>query len=202
MVHRMNDGMQHEMLERRSTLLFTERKVDAAHHVVVREAREKRAHLLLDICPCPQNRVQRRVVLGLQAVTPHRTTTAVEPAPLGAHDMDQCAPNGAIAAGDGLHELLGPQLRHDVEQSPVGPVMVVVQALEIGDSHRRSWHWATILKRPRLAAGPWWIRTSRPRRRSPVAATTPAEREGMRPRSSFREASTRRLRKVPMSRPC
>src|SRR5688572_18606806 len=88
-----------------------------------------------DGVPLVDERVRRRVIIRLERRPALRAATPIEPAPLGAQDVNECVPDGPIATGNRLRELLVRELRNHLEEFLVCPVVVVVETFEILNSH-------------------------------------------------------------------
>src|SRR6266542_6794224 len=147
MMHRVNGRMLHQVPERNGLFRATTNgELNIARQVFIFEAGQEAADVLFDPSPRSYQRFDRRVILGIQARAPLRAATAIEPAPLGAQDVDQGIPNGSVTPSDGLRELFGRQLRNNANQLLVGPVVIVVKAFEIADAHRCSSNWGEIAR--------------------------------------------------------
>src|SRR5688572_20431573 len=126
------------VLQERANLATTqapEVELDDARQVLVRQRREERARMALDERPLLEQGFDRRKIVRLERRPAARPAASIEPAPLRAQRVDERVPDRSVAAGDGPRELLGRQLRDRLEQLPIRPVAVVVQAFEIPDSH-------------------------------------------------------------------
>src|SRR5262249_23698720 len=96
------------------------------------------AEACLDLLPGLDDGLRRREILRLERRPAGRPAAAVEPAPLGAHYVDERVADGAVGAVDELGELLRRELGDDREQFRVRPVAVVEEAFEVLDGHRNS----------------------------------------------------------------
>ena len=106
MVHRVHGRVLHQVPERNGVLRTTTNgELHIARQIFILEIGQEGAHVHLDPTPGSYQRFDCRVILGIQAVASLRTTTAIEPAPFGAQDVDQGIPNGAVTPGDELGEL-------------------------------------------------------------------------------------------------
>jgi hypothetical protein len=112
--------------------------VSHALQVIIAQAGQKRAHVLLLRVPAGAQIGQRREVLASeQGRRRDALLHAGAPHPLGAERVRQRVEQAAKAKGRGRPQLLRRKLRRLIEQTVIGPDIIIVQLTNIADMHRR-----------------------------------------------------------------